>query len=80
MPLIVAIGMSQHWPIIGWSYGKPGLYGAHAVVRAIGAFVIWNWLPDGRFTLLPFWVAGGLSRHRRSDHHGRRREAAARTA
>lgn len=57
VPLIVAIGMSQHWPIIGWSYGKPGLYGAHAVVRAIGAFLIWNWLPDGRFTLIPFWVA-----------------------
>ena len=57
VPLIVAIGMSQHWPIIGWGYGKPGLYGAHAVVRAIGAFVIWNWLPDGRFTWLPFWVA-----------------------
>ncbi|HEY5710594.1 MAG TPA: hypothetical protein VIT38_01765 [Allosphingosinicella sp.] len=55
--LIVAIGMSQHWPIIGWSYGKPGLYGAHAVVRAIGTFIIWNWMPDGRLTLIPFWVA-----------------------
>ena len=57
VPLIVAIGMSQHWPIIGWSYGKPGLYSAHAIARAIGAFVIWNWIPDGRFTLIPFWVA-----------------------
>ena len=57
VPLILAIGMSQHWPIIGWSYGKPGLYSAHAIVRAIGAFIIWNWIPDGRFTLLPFWVS-----------------------
>lgn len=57
VPLIVAIGMSQHWPIIGWSYGKPSLYAAHAIVRAIGAFIIWNWIPDGRFTLIPFWVA-----------------------
>lgn len=57
VPLIVAIGMSQHWPIIGWGYGKPGIYSAHAIVRALGAFVIWNWLPDDRFTLIPFWVA-----------------------
>lgn len=57
VPLILAIGMSQHWPVIGWSYAKPGLYSAHAVVRAIGAFIIWVWIPDGRFTLIPFWVA-----------------------
>jgi hypothetical protein len=57
VPLIVAIGMSQHWPVIGWSYGKPLLYSAHAVIRALGAMAIWVWLPDGRTTLLPFWVA-----------------------
>jgi len=56
VPLILAIGMSQHWPVIGWSYGKPGLYTAHAVVRALGALAIWSLLPDGRFTLIPFWV------------------------
>jgi drug/metabolite transporter superfamily protein YnfA len=43
--------------VIGWSYAKPALYSAHAVVRAIGAFIIWVWIPDGRFTLIPFWVA-----------------------
>ena len=57
IPLILAIGMSHHWPIIGWSYGKPGIYTAHAIVRALGAFAIWVWVPDGRFTLIPFWVA-----------------------
>lgn len=57
VPLILAIGMSQHWPVIGWSYGKPGLYTAHAVVRALGALAIWALVPDGRFTLIPFWVA-----------------------
>lgn len=57
VPLIVAVGMSQHWPVIGWSYGKPALYSAHAVIRALGAMAIWVWLPDGRTTLLPFWVA-----------------------
>jgi len=57
VPLIVAVGMSQHWPVIGWSYGKPALYSAHAVIRAIGAAALWMTLPDGRTTLLPFWVA-----------------------
>jgi hypothetical protein len=57
VPLIVAIGMSQHWPIIGWSYGKPALYSAHAIVRAVGAAAIWALLPADRFTLIPFWVA-----------------------
>jgi len=57
VPLIVAVGMSQHWPVIGWSYGKPLIYSAHAVIRALGAAAIWVWLPDQRLTLLPFWVA-----------------------
>jgi len=57
VPLIVAVGMSQHWPVIGWSYGKPALYSAHAVIRALGALAIWVWLPGDRTTLLPFWVA-----------------------
>ena len=57
VPLILAIGMSQHWPVIGWGYGKPFIYSAHAVVRALGAFAIWGLLPEGRFTLIPFWVA-----------------------
>lgn len=57
VPLILAIGMSQHWPVIGWSYGKTSLYTAHAVVRAAGSLAIWALLPDGRFTLLPLFVA-----------------------
>ncbi|MGQ0558470.1 MAG: DUF7010 family protein [Sphingosinicella sp.] len=55
--LIMAVGMAQHWPVIGWSYGKPWLYSAHALVRAIGAFAIWVWVPDERLTLIPFFVA-----------------------
>lgn len=57
VPLILAIGMSLHWPAIGWMYGKPWLYTAHAVVRAVACFLIWWKLPEGRFTLLPFSVA-----------------------
>jgi hypothetical protein len=56
-PLILAIGMSIHWPVIGWAYGKTLLYSAHAVVRAIVVFVIWGWLPESRLTLLPMSVS-----------------------
>lgn len=58
VPLILAIGMSQHWPVIGWSYGKTGLYSGHSVVRAIGSLLLWAWLPEARFTLLPLFVSG----------------------
>lgn len=57
VPLVLAIGMSHHWPVIGWSYGKTGLYSAHAIVRAIGATAIWALYPDERLTLLPLFVS-----------------------
>ena len=57
VPLILAIGMSTHWPIIGWMYGRTALFTTHAVVRAIACFILWNWFPSTRFTLLPFTVA-----------------------
>jgi len=56
-PLVLAIGMSLHWPVIGWTYGKTAIYTAHAVVRAVVCFYIWNWMPEGRMTLLPASVA-----------------------
>jgi hypothetical protein len=57
VPLILAIGMSTHWPIIGWMYGRTALFTTHAVVRAIACFILWNWFPTTRFTILPFTVA-----------------------
>lgn len=57
VPLILAIGMAQHWPVIGWAYGKTGLYSAHAIVRAVGSLLIWAWVPVGRLTVLPWFVA-----------------------
>ena len=57
VPLILAIGMSIHWPVIGWTYGRPGLFSAHAIIRAVVCFIIWNWMPAHRFTTLPFAVA-----------------------
>jgi hypothetical protein len=56
-PLILAIGMSGHWPVFGWSYGRPLPFLAHAIVRAVVCFGIWQYMPDGRFTVLPAAVA-----------------------
>lgn len=58
VPLILAIGMSLHWPVIGWSYGRTGLFSAHAIVRAIACILIWLWFPEERLTWLPLAVAG----------------------
>lgn len=57
VPLVLGIGMSIHWPIIGWMYGRTGIYTAHAVIRAIACFVLWNRWPSSRFTVLPFAVS-----------------------
>jgi hypothetical protein len=56
-PLILAIGMAMHWPIIGWTYGRTGLYSAHAIARAIAAFAIWLIFPEHRTTWLPASVS-----------------------
>ncbi len=56
--LILAIGMSIHWPVIGWSYNRTALYSAHSILRALMVFGIWTYMPDARMTLLPFNVAG----------------------
>lgn len=55
-PLIMAIGLSLHFPVIGWTYGKTFLYSAHAVLRAIVVFLIWWQFPDERLTALPLAV------------------------
>lgn len=56
-PLILAIGMSGHWPVFGWSYGRPAPFIAHVIVRAAVSFAIWQYMPDARFTVLPAAVA-----------------------
>jgi len=57
VPLILAIGMSVGWPVMGWLYGRTALFTTHAIVRAIVVFTLWNWLPSTRFTLLPLSVS-----------------------
>ena len=55
--IILAIGMSIHWPVIGWSYGRTALYSAHSIVRALVVLWIWMTMPEARLTILPFAVA-----------------------
>lgn len=56
-PLVLAVGMSIHWPVIGWSYGRPGPYIGHAIVRAVACFLAWKLFPEARFMLVPAVVA-----------------------
>lgn len=56
-PLTLAIGMTLHWPIIGWSYASRVCY-AHAIARIAAVTAIWYGVPEWRFTGLSFAVAG----------------------
>lgn len=57
VPLVLGIGMSLHWPVIGWMYGRTAIYTTHSVVRAAACFALWNWWPASRFTVLPYTVS-----------------------
>ncbi len=57
VPLILAIGMSVHWPVLGWAYGITRIFAGHAIVRAIAVTAIWFLLPEYRLTLLPLSVS-----------------------
>ncbi|MEL6213654.1 MAG: hypothetical protein AAFQ96_08725, partial [Pseudomonadota bacterium] len=46
-----------HWPVIGWSYGRPAVYSAHAVARAVVPTTLWLTFPDERLTWLPLSVS-----------------------
>lgn len=55
-PLILAIGLSLHFPVIGWAYNRTLLFCGHAVLRALAVFLVWQFLPDQRLTVLPLVV------------------------
>lgn len=61
VPLSLAIGMSLHWPIVGWMYGRTVLYTSHALIRAAAVTGIWFALPDHRFDLIPAAVVGAYA-------------------
>ena len=52
----LAIGMTLHWPVIGWSYASKVCY-LHAGARIAAIVGVWIAFPDERMTLLPFVVA-----------------------
>lgn len=56
-PLTLAIGMTLHWPIIGWSYASRACY-AHAIARIAVVTAIWYGFPEWRYTGVSFAVAG----------------------
>jgi len=53
----LAIGMAMHWPVVGWTYARTGLYSAHAIVRALAVAALWVLFPDQRLVLIPACVA-----------------------
>lgn len=54
---ILAIGMSIHWPVIGWSYGRTSLFSAHAILRALLVLFFWFTAPDHILIYIPIAVA-----------------------
>lgn len=56
VPLTLAIGMSLHWPVIGWMYNSKSCL-IHAIVRVFLVTVIWFVFPEFRFTFLPIMVS-----------------------
>ena len=55
--VILAIGLSLHWPVIGWSYGRTAIYAGHSIVRAALVMVLWFVFPEQRFLFVPLAVA-----------------------
>ncbi len=55
-PLLVAIGMSLHWPVIGWVYGSKVCL-AHAILRGLIVTLLWFSFPELRFITIPWAVS-----------------------
>jgi len=50
---ILAIGLSLHWPVIGWAYNRTILFTAHSVIRAIAVSWAWFAAPEHMLVLIP---------------------------
>ncbi len=55
VPLALSVGMTVHWPVVGWIYAKPGFV-VHAVIRTAAVCALWFLMPDARFVAIPFMV------------------------
>lgn len=56
VPLLLTIGMSLHWPAIGWMYGSKTCL-IHAISRVALVTLLWFALPEYRFTVIPLVVS-----------------------
>ena len=56
VPLALGLGMTMHWPVIGWLYGSRACLG-HAITRTLMVSALWFLAPGLRFTVLPLAVA-----------------------
>lgn len=56
VPLFLAIGMSLHWPAIGWMYNSKSCM-IHAIFRVAIVTGLWFTLPGYRFTIIPLTVS-----------------------
>ncbi|GGX64140.1 hypothetical protein GCM10011309_12750 [Litorimonas cladophorae] len=54
---ILAIGMSIHWPVIGWSYNRTALFSAHSILRAGLTLLVWFTAREQILILIPLAVA-----------------------
>lgn len=57
VPLILAIGMSLHWPVIGWAYARTSLFSAHAIIRALFCLFIFEKFSEYSTTWMPLGIA-----------------------
>ena len=55
VPFTIVISLTFHWPIIGWLYNQP-VFLIHSLVRTLIAVLMWLFLPQYSFTLLPFLI------------------------
>lgn len=56
VPLTLSVGMTVHWPAIGWIYGRTGFV-VHAIVRTALVCAFWFALPESRFIAIPLVVS-----------------------
>ncbi|MBR9824416.1 MAG: hypothetical protein GYB36_01285 [Alphaproteobacteria bacterium] len=54
--LSLAIGMTLHWLVIGWSYASKACV-IHAYARMVAVIGVFFLFPEGRLTVLPFTVS-----------------------
>lgn len=56
VPLAFSVGMTLHWPAIGWMYGSRVCL-IHAIARTAAVTFCYFAFPEYNFTLIPFVVA-----------------------